>query len=359
MTVQNFNTLKDYIADYQEKGEASTALNRLINVSAGNNGLTKVSFKDKSLNFMMFNIEKKYGNIVSINDLQNWFINGLYERVFDKANLEYEPAQIVKWADMEINGYIKRQIDNKVEDIEQVISANYTVEGSEQTHYDDVAIDDYFSVLELDNKFNSYVSSIGGLRKLLTKRQLEIYNLSNIEGATHQSIADELNVTKQAVTKAIATAKNKIKKEFMTWKTMQSLHKNKELYDVIKDYLANYEQIATFDVEDTFDYYGYTVAYFKRNVSDHKEDIADVLIDNATKANRELLIDVLQQNVYVDTSDSNVLFAKRQQDQFVMAVLRAFNNCVKQVSDCVSSFSNNVVDFADDKNGYEQVAELF
>src|SRR5699024_11268439 len=95
--------------------------------------------------------------------------------------------------------------------------------------------DEYFNILRTDNKFERYIKSLGGLDKILTSRQLEIYNLSNIEGATHQSIADELGVSKQAVTKAIATAKNKVKKEFLNWKIMNQLHSNRELYDVVRD----------------------------------------------------------------------------------------------------------------------------
>ncbi|MEI3609274.1 hypothetical protein [Pseudogracilibacillus sp. SO10305] len=353
-----FITLKDYIADYQSKGMESTALNQLIIVSIDGENGTKVTFRDKSLNFIFNGIIKEYGGFVSYNDLLNFFINGLYERVFDKADLRFEPAQIVNWASDELFGFVTRKVNTEIQNVDQVLSESYiTKDGTEQTHYDDVAYDEYFNILRTDNKFERYIKSLGGLDKILTSRQLEIYNLSNIEGATHQSIADELGVSKQAVTKAIATAKNKVKKEFLNWKIMNQLHSNRELYDVVRDYLDSYAKIATFDVTDLFDYFGFTIQYFKDNVNDYEEDIADVLMDNATKANRTLLLGILNNKVYENYEE--VTFTKRQQDQFVMGTIRAFNDYIKNVGKSVDGFSDNVVHLADNTDGYKKVAELF
>lgn len=363
-------TLKDYIKDYQEKGTESSALNHLIIVATDDNDLTKLSFRDKSLNFIYFNILKKYRNITGLDNLQTWFINGLYERVFAKADLSYEPAQIVKWASIELDGYIKRKINTELEDIEQVVSESFIDrDGTDQSHYDEVAYDEYFSILNSENKFAKYLQSLGGLENILSARQHEIYNLSNMEGSTHQSIADQLEISKQAVTKAINTAKNKVKKEYLQFKMFAQLQQNTDVYDQINQYLTNYANIATFDTTDSFDYFNYTVSFLKENVKtvsnadflnnskDVDLDVVDVLIDNVHASSRNLFLGVLDNKVYADYDE--VTFTKRQQDQFVMGTLRAFNNYVKSVNESVKSFSNNVVSFANEDNGYNEVAKIF
>lgn len=363
-------TLKDYIKDYQEKGMNSTALNHLIIISTNSDDLTKIMFRDKSINFIYSNIIKKYASIASENDIQNWFINGLYERVFIKADISYEPAQIISWASQELDGYVLRKIKTEVEDRNEVVSEGFISEdGTEQSHYDDVATDEYFSILNNDNKFTIYLESLGGLEKVLSERQHQIYNLSQIVGATHQSIADELAITQQAVTKAISTAKNKVKKEFLSFKMFQQMKENSSVHDKVNQYLINYANIATFDVTDSFDYFNYTVSFFKENavhVSNAELlnnsrivglDVLDVLMDNIHESSKSLFIDVLNNKVYADSD--KIVFAKRQQDQFVMGTIRAFNQYKESVNESIEYFSNNVVSFASDNNGYEEVAKVF
>lgn len=368
--ITELKTLKDYIKDFQERRNESTALNHLIIISTDDNDLTNVTFRDKSINFIYHNIINKYKNITGQDNIQNWFINGLYERVFEKADLSYDPQQIVKWASVELDGYIKRRINTEIEDIGQVMSESFIAEdGTEQSHYDSIAYDEYFNILNSDYKFEKYLESLGGLKSLLSARQHEIYDLSNIEGSTHQSIADELGISKQAVTKAINTAKNKVKKEFLSFKMFQQLQKNSDAYDQINEYLTNYANIASFDVADSFDYFNYTVNFLKdnavlvnnaellSNTRDINLDVVDVLMNNVHGSSKDLFISVLNSKVYSDVD--NVIFAKRQHDQFVMGTIRAFNNYVENVNESIKVFSDNVVRFACDDNGYGEVAKVF
>lgn len=368
-------TLKKTIKQLHEGNDL--ALNSLVTFRVvqelNNQGdlddIQHLSFTSKGLQDVYTSLRNDYPWIKR-QDFEAIFLDGLV-RDTDKdkgllyqLDINYADKQIKTYLFSKLRGHILNEV-SKLDTYDSNIlydSKTLSYDDVEQsaTMYDDISFKEW-QQLEVDDTYSKFLDNIGGLDKILTKQQYKIYHMAKEQNATQEQIAKELSVSQQTISKTIKAADKRIKKEYMTFRTYQTITKqNGKVYDEITTFRKSIDKIVEFDVSDTFDYFGFVVNWIlehykdegvnysklHKNLKDDTMSIYDVLVDNISKAQRELFYNVFSVHVYKTISKDKIKFTKREKDRFVYNVIKILDDYVKNVDEAIKSMSDTFVDEA-------------
>jgi hypothetical protein len=384
-------TLKDYIVEY--KNGNKLALNSLIgfkqvrekNGYKGSDLITRVKYNDKKLQEIYFNITKKY-HWVDNKNIEEWFLNGLYEVVFTKADIERTPQEIISWTARTLDGYIYNIIGKETDDPENVVreeienNSNGDPDDEQQDKtlslYDYAAYREY-SKIEHSSVYEEFLEFVGGIENILTKPQLRLYKLMQDPNKTQEELAEEYGSTQENVNKLIAKINKTMKAKWIHYVTVKSFVKT-GLYEKIKRFVEEFDNILEFDVTDSFDYFGRVIKFIKENYTNGEQELefcethtyqdengkekkVVVYDETQVKANKvglsstvfDILAESVTKNTYINLQDilegelseqefDEYQFGQRTKNIIVNQVMKAFRNYIDECDVAIEKVSTYI-----------------
>ena len=363
-------TIKDYIIKYQKTNNKQQLINDLvsyvtvieINNDGGKDQIKQLKFNDKLMNGWLFELKQKYHNVPrqDIEDAVLAFINE--SNVFDNTDVTRSANEIARYVRKSFFGFVgdwfaKNLHFNKNVITEQIIIDDDDDDEQELSLYGVKAYQDWLTT-QYEQSYGDYLDVIGGLDKVLTKRQLDVLTMSTIMPQTE--VAKRLGVTEASISKTLSEADKRLKKNYTNWKITKIMSDTSEtkIFDKIKKFLEQLEAIEAVDIDGNFNYFDYTINWLKQNSTDkdftvdfeqlhsNKIDltlsVVDVIFDNIHKSQFQLISNVLEHRV--NSFNEDVTFTKRQQERFVKAVLQAFYKYIDEVENSVKEFIETAID---------------
>jgi hypothetical protein len=382
-------TLKDYIVDYRNGNKL--ALNYLIGYKKvpeqNNKGdidyINRIKYNDKKLQEIYFDLSKKF-NWVDNKNVEEWFLNGLYEVVFAKADIEKTPQEIISWVAKTLNGYIKNKIGKETDNPENVVresfdNSNPSGEDDEQQDkilslYDYSAYKEYTKI-EHSSVYQDFLKFVGGIENVLTKQQMKLYELMQDPTKTQDQLAVEYGSSQENINKLIAKINKSLKAKWLYYVTVKSFAKT-GIYEKVSQFVDEFDNILEFDKTDSFDYFGRIIKFLKENYTkgeqelefhenltyldesgvekkvilyDEKQVIAnkvglsstmfDIVADSVTRNTYNNLKDILDFDLSEKEFDE-FQFGKRAKKIIVNQVMGAFRNYVNECQIAIEKASS-------------------
>jgi RNA polymerase sigma factor (sigma-70 family) len=377
-------TLKDYIVEYQNGNEE--VLNKLITLretkEKNNNGdkdvIYRLRFTDKALHNIYLDILHKY-SFIDGKDIDSFVLAG-FTKLIDKVDVSKEPNQIIKWFRVRLDGLVQNEIESENKKYHDNISAdsvgneNEYSEDDEQinnSRLDQAVFEQYTKVNDLSG-YKEFIEFVGGsINKILSVPQQKVYKLLQSGDTTQEDIAKELNCSQENVSQIIKAMNNRIRKEYLNYRTYKALAAKPDTYQKVKSFLDGYNLIVKFDVTNSFDYFGYVCeyirnemkntsqieldflkpeqdpySYFTRNKDLHNRSVIDVLVDGCNKPTYSII-----QSLH-EGKESNV--KETAQDKFVMDIVKVFNQYIKEIQSIIKSANGHLVE-----NGLDGENKIF
>ncbi len=366
--MNGLTNLKDYIVEFQ-KGK-DEVLNYLIghrqvpekNLQRQTEYITRIYYKDKKLNEIYFNITKKF-HWLDDKDIEEWFLYGLYEKVFPDADITKDPQQIINWASQTLNGYIQNKVNKERKDDKHTVSEHVDAfdvgevgKGDESegiySLYEIKAFEE-FKEAESHSEYEEFITFVGGIKNILTKQQYKLYKLIQDGTKTQADVAEEYGCSTANVSKQIEKIHKQIKAKWLYYKSVKALT-DSGLYQKIKQFTIEYENIKKHDVGGNFDYFGWMLDFLKDNYKNGEQDVEsrqlhknkvtlsmtvfDILTDNVTKKTYNNLYDVLENGLDIKEFDT-YSFGKREKKIIVNQVIKAFSNYINESNKAIEKAS--------------------
>jgi DNA-directed RNA polymerase specialized sigma24 family protein len=362
------NTLKDYIVEYRNGNE--DVLKDLIGketvIEKNNKGeddkIYYLKLNDKALNYIYkVDILSKF-NWIDRKDIDA-YVNEALMIIFSKADTERSPSEIIAWAKQRLIGTVKdciRKNEREYYDHTKPES-QYQYNAAEGTTelvslYDQYVHGEYIKLEEI-NLYDKFIEYIGGMEKLLSGHQFEIYTRIKVPGSTQESIAKDLGITQPAVHKTIRAIQKRFKEEYLNFRTYRALKSSLNTYEKINQFLHNFKVIQQFDTSKQFDFFGYTVKFLRDNYTDsqkvsykelHKNKqtshitVIDALVDEIEPKNIKWFGYILKHVVY-DHIDDFAMY-KKDKSKFVEIVLNSFGNYRKEVKGATDHMNHRITE---------------
>lgn len=267
-------TLKDWIVAYRENKEV---LNDFIvyetvreqNEQGQWDEVRYVLTKDQKLNAIMKRMEMKYFKDVDRKDLNEYLLHAIVE-VFETADTKRSPSEIISWAEDRMRYIVIDEL--KRNHHMNIVSENEVVSHSDKD--DEVNISDWQMYQEWlkgeeAKTYEKFLEFVGGLESILSKKQLEVYTYMK-SGWTQQKIAEKMGGTQQNVSKIFQSALNRIKAEYLHFRTYRVMMKS-NTYQKIKTFVKYTENILEHVTDDEAMLYTYTMNFLREN---EEEDIS-------------------------------------------------------------------------------------
>lgn len=392
--------LKDYISDYKQGNYI--VLNELIGTTKqeiykDNKKIyvDRLLFNDKALNAIYWDLNWKYYKLLDSSDFDSYVSRAIFrlndsneiESIFDKVDLEKSPQEIVNYVRRKLSGYVynqglaegkikprddkenrkKKNNNPTIETDEYISDLNDGVLDKEVLRKSDkVIFDDYTSIEDDSEPYQEFIKYVGGdVRNLLSDKQRKLYALLQNVSLTQQDIADELEVTQQAVSDMSKAIKRRISKKYFEYMTLIRVRENRNTYRTINGFIQHYETITDYDNDDSFDYFGYVLQFLKsvyrrdeevlsakklhKNKADYTYSIIDVVTDYANINTYKVVEE------YIFKKNTNVKLTQRKKDSFVLNVHKAFNKYITDVERAIKGVSEK----AAKEGNYEKYIDIF
>lgn len=366
--------LKDFVVEYQNGNEE--VLNKLItlrmtkeqNSQGDMDTIYRLRFTDKALHNIYLDILKTYHTLDG-KDIDSYVL-AAFTSLLDKVDTSKSPEQIVKWYRIRLNGLVQNAISKDYPDHivpETLSSNNEQGEDDEQSESSvsrfDVAVYEQFKRIEDNSGYKEFISFIGGdVEKILSHAQRKVYRLIQNEDLTQQDIATELNCSQANVNQHITALSNRIKKEYISFRTYKALAAKPDTYRKINEFIGRYNTILKYDTTQAFDYYSLVYdfikeevlkneariemdflkpeqdvyGYFNRNKPEYCDTVTSVLLDRCNK----LTFSIVQGIVNGD----EMKVRNSAKDKFVMDVLKIFNKYIIEINGVIKISSHHLVE---------------
>lgn len=345
--------LKSYIESYQNGN--TDLLNHLIgirnvkeiNAKGEVDVIPRIKYHDTALNNIYFETTKKYYWIDN-KDIEEWFLNGLCEVIFEKADINRTPQEIISWTAKTLDGYIKNKLNserkddlhtvpeqrdielNKLEDDENLDDSN--------SLYDKVVFEEYIKV-ESSKGYIEFIDFIGGVKNILTPTQYKLYELMQDIDKKQIDIANKLGCTPENISKQVKQIHRKIKQNWIYFKSVKSLTQT-GLYENISKFVEHYKTIEEIDTDKNFNYFALLIKYLKTNYKKgeqtpgfkdlHKNkeqfhlSVFDILVDGLPTTTCKVLYELLESDIH------NVGIRKRDKTKIAEQSIKVFREYIEQ-----------------------------
>ncbi|MCM3719164.1 hypothetical protein [Fictibacillus phosphorivorans] len=345
--------LKSYIVSY--RNGSTDSLNHLIgirkvketNAKGEVDVIPRIKYNDKALNTIYFEITKKYYKVDN-KDIEEWFLNGLCEVIFEKADINRTPQEIISWTAKTLDGYIhnktifERKDDKHTEPEQKKIKVH--------NHEDDENLDDsnslydsavYKNYIEVESSkgYIEFIDFIGGVKNILTPTQYKLYKLMQDVHKKQKDLAKELGCTPENISKQVKQIHRKIKENWIYFKSVKSLTQT-GLYENISKFVEQYKTIEEIDTDRNFDYFALLVKYLKTNYKKgeqtpgfkdlHKNKVQyhlsvfDILVDSLSAKSCKVLYEILESDIH------NVGIRKRDKIRIAEQSFKVFRDYIEQ-----------------------------
>jgi predicted transcriptional regulator len=377
-------TLKDYIVEYQNGNEE--VLNKLIglretqekNANREYDTVYRLRFSDKALHHIYLDILQKY-HYIDDKDIDSYVLAG-FTKLLDKVDINKEPSQIIKWFRVRLDGLVQNEIESenkKYHDnitVDSVTNENEYSEDDEQVNISrlDQAVYEQYKLINDDSGYKEFINFVGGIEKILSASQKKVYQLLQNEEFTQSDIAAELNCSQENVSQHIKAMNNRIKKEYLSFRTYKALSSKPDTYQKITSFVDGYNQIIKFDVTGTFDYFGFVYefvekeiiknqstieldfykkdqdaySYFNRNKESHFDSVIDVVIDRCNKPTYDVI------KTIHEGKESRI--KDHAQDKFVMDIVKVLNQYIEEIKSIIKNANGYLVE-----NGLDNENKIF
>lgn len=353
-------TIKDYVVEYQN-GNAKV-LNKLIGFrkvrERNNNGdidlIDRLRFNDKALDYVYQNICKTFSNY-DYKDIDPIILESLFgeKSIFDNIDISKSEKEILVFVSKRLTGYVQDKI--KKENLHYYgntipeSSGNETVDddGDKNTSlYDNAAFSQYQQISNKYSLFETFKNECcnGDVKNLLkSDDQKRLYDLLQDTTLTQEKIAKEYGSSQANVSQLKSKIEKKLNEEFLYWKALKSLDSETKPYTVINEFLKNLSKIQTYDVTDSFDYFGYIIQFLKENYNSDEEkiefDATDLNgMDKISKHQLHIsVIDTVTDNIGANTYEvlSEVVFKNNKHLELITSRKKAF---VKDVIEALHKY---------------------
>ena len=354
--------LKDWIVAYRENIEV---MNEFItyetvreqNEKGQHDEVRYVRTKDKTINGIMKRTEIKYSGRVDRKDVNEYLLHAIVE-VMNTADIERSPAEIISWAESRIE-YIVIDELKKNHHLE-IVSENEVISHSDKD--DEVNISDwqmYHEWLkgEEANTYEKFLEFVGGLESILSKKQLEVYTYMK-SGWTQQKIAEKMGGSQQNVSKIFQSALNRIKAEYLSFRTYRIMMKS-NTYQKVKTFVKYTENILEHVTDDEAMLYTYTVNFLRENeeedisfevAHENKKDLStsvlDALFDYMSENDMKWFMSYLKGEKEATT--------KKEKEKFVRIVNKSFTQYLIGAEKALKRTSETIVE----REIHEKVIDL-
>jgi hypothetical protein len=232
--MNQLKTLKDYIVTYRSGNEE--VLNKLIDLretkEKNNNGeldtIYRLRFADKALNNIYLDILQKHFYIDG-KDIDSYVLAGI-TKLIDKVDTNKEPQQIIKWFRQRLSGLVQNEIDSENKKYHDNILHDPTNTGDDseddeqftKTRLDQVVVEQYKLISDASG-YKKFIEFVGGVEKILSAPQRKVYQLLQNKELTQSDIAAELECSQENVSQMFTAMNNRIKKEYLSFRTYKAL----------------------------------------------------------------------------------------------------------------------------------------
>ncbi|AKS37682.1 hypothetical protein NP92_04230 [Anoxybacillus gonensis] len=359
-------TLRDWIVEYRKNKEVmSDFIVEYVEKEKNELGqwdeIRYIRTQDKALNQIMKRIEARYcyRNAIDKKDMNEYFLNALYE-IFEKVDIKRSPSEIISWAGEKMNfvviEHIRTQYDTEILSENEIV---YNTENEDEVNISDVQIYRDWLKDEDANTYKKFLKFVGGLENILSDAQFEIYTYIK-SGKTQQEIAEKVNVSQQYISKTLNAALNRIKAEYLAFRTYKIIVKT-NTYQTIKTFVKYTENILEHVIDDEAMLFTYIVNFLKENDED------DISIESAHENKRDInttVIDALFD--YMSEKDAKWFIerwkgekeVKTQKDKqrFVRIVNKSFMQYLIKSKEALKEMSEHIVEKG--KENYNDIIEL-
>lgn len=381
-------TLKDYAIEYQ-KGNVNI-LGDLIStrkVSEQNNGkksdlVDRLQFTDTYLNLAYLNVCKSV-NHINWKDIDHYAMQAIYRikndkvvSIFDKVDTERTPEEVAAFIKTKFIGFIKNKVNEQEQKYykptkpNEYSNPNQAGEDDEEVErkislYDSVAYKE-FTAIESNNEYKEFLEFFGGIEEILSKSQMQVYNLLKDQSKLKKDIAKEHGSSPANITKQYKSIAKTIKSKWIYYKSVKSFTES-GLYEKIKRFIDEYDKVYRFVSNDEFDYFGYIINFLKGNYKKGEQEVVfnhdtfkhfnkhqitlhntvfDLLADEVTPKTYKNLYDILEEDMDIQEFDTYLL-GKREKNiirnQVIKVFKRYINECEKaleKVSEYIAEHKN-------------------
>lgn len=334
---------------------------------------------------------KKEFYLVDESDIEAHFLSGLFtengeeKSILHRADTSKTQNELIKWISIRLRGHIINMIEKQSLFTKEVISEDISDDEDMDDSSSENSLFDFHAKNEwLDSTDDNFISpyagfldKIGGLKNILSPQQLKVFHMNRVQNITQDKIAKELNISQQSVSKTLKRAHNKLKSEYLTFRTYEFLAKdNTNTYKKITEFLGDFENIRNFD-SGSFDYFNYLIDWIKKGYLSESTTVTfkdfesiqkntyeitttpfDIIVDGARQNEQQLFRDVL--NTYVVNSSNEITFTKREKERFVKSVIRILNDYDKSIKKNVKEMNKTFVDKMELNNdNFKAIADIF
>jgi predicted transcriptional regulator len=377
-------TLKDFIVEYKNGNEE--VLNKLIGLretkEKNNNReydtVYRLRFFDKALHNIYLDILKKH-YYIDEKDIDSYVLAG-FTKLLDKVDITKEPSQVIKWFKQRLDGLVMNEIESEnrkyhehitIDSVGNETEYNADDEQVNNTRLDQAVIEQYKLIID-NSGYKEFINFVGGkIEKILSIPQQKVYKLLQRD-MSQIEIAAELECTQENVSQIIKAMNNRIRKEYLSYRTYKALSLKPDTYQKINSFIDNYNQIVKYDTTHSLNYFGYVYdfvmnevvknqstieleflqkdqdeyGYFTRNKESHFDSVVDVIIDRCNKPTYNII-----QSIH-EGKDTRV--KETAQDKFVMDIIRVFELYIKEIKSVIRNANGYLVE-----NGLDNQNKMF
>ncbi|HZG59899.1 MAG TPA: hypothetical protein VEY68_05430 [Anoxybacillus sp.] len=360
-------TLRDWIVEYRKNKEVMSDFIVYETIREQNelgqyDEIRYIRTQDKALNQIMKRIEARYcyRNAIDKKDINEYFLSAIYE-IFEKADIKRSPAEIISWAGDKMNFVVIEHIRTQYDT--EILSENETVyntEKEDEVNISDVQIYREWLKGEDDNTYEKFLEFVGGLEKILSDSQFEIYTYIK-SGLKQHEIAERMgNVSQQYISKTWNAALKRIKAEYLAFRTYKIIVKT-NTYQTIKTFVKYTENILEHVIDDEAMLFNYVLNFLKENDED------DISIESAHENKKDInttVIDALFD--YMSEKDTKWFIerwkgekeVKTQKDKqrFVRIVNKSFVQYLIKSKEALKEMSEHIAEKGEEN--YDDIIEL-
>jgi transcriptional regulator len=360
--------LKDWIVEYQAGNKdilEDFLVNRTVREKNNVGEYDKVQYiqtKDKALNGIIKKIQQQYP-FVDVKDMNEYINNAIWE-LFKEADTKKEPAEIISWSKKRMFGIVTECVREQY-DI-NTVSENQTVSNDKEEENDvkitDVQIYREWLKGEDVNAYQKFIEFHGGIEKILSDKQKDVYSYMK-SGKTQHEIAEAMKTTQQNVSKIWNSALNRIKTEYLYFRTYTILIKT-NTYQIINTYLKYTDSILQFVEKDEAKLFDYTVNFLKENKDrdisfeeaqqnkiEKETTVIDALFDHVKPKDLKWFL-----YIYMNIDEVKESLNNKDKARFVKVVNEAFKEYKEYAKKSLEKVSERIVENGEEK--YNDIIDL-
>lgn len=325
-----------------------------------NDTIKRVQFTDIALN-KLYEVIKNEFYFVEINDIESIFLEFVYDKLFNLIDITYEPKQIISFTYDKAFGFVY----NKIKTIEKYkqndnkkniyISTDHLDkddddddENKRYSPFDTYQKNKWLYDIGENQFYEDFITTVGGIENLLTKKQYEIYKLLQ-SNYTQEKIAEIYGCSQENISKQKAKIEKELKRHYYAYRTIKNKN-NESTYNRIESFLTYYFQLNDYITDDKFDIFGFTIEFINRQYQEEMSESVNYTYLHKNKRDYTVtILDVLSEymsqtqwiKLHNHLKGKAIIIHNREKDRMVKYIIKAFMDYNKDITERIVKYYNN------------------